>query len=197
MTMKQVKRNLHRMIYTSSYDRGLQHTLEMWPEIIRDVADAELHIFYGWKLFNDFYKGNPASMKWMEKMNELMQQKGITEHGRLPQIDLVDEYLKSGIWVYSTHFGEINCISAIKAQAYGCEPVVVNYAALQETVQFGRKVEGDIYDKETKEKFLKELLDALKNPMTDEKRKEMQDWAHKKYEWATVAKDWSDVLHGK
>lgn len=187
-------RNNKRIIYTSSYDRGLQHLLEMWPDIRKEVPDAELHCFYGWQLFEQFYKDNPASMKWMEKMNELMSQDGVTDHGRVPQPQLKEEMEKSGIWAYPAHFGEINCISAIKAQAYGCEPVVVAYAALQETVQFGRKVEGDIYDKETKEKFLKELVEALKNPMPEEKRSKMMKWAQEKYSWENVAKSWMEVF---
>lgn len=187
-------RNLKRIIYTSSYDRGLQHLLEMWPDIIKEVPDAELHVFYGWQLFEKFYKDNPGSMAWKAKMTELMTQKGITDHGRVAQPDLIKEYEKSGIWAYPTHFGEINCISAIKAQAYGCEPVIVNYAALRETVQYGRRVEGDIYDDETKQAFKKELIDVLKNPMSDEKRKEMMEETLKKYSWDEVVTSWEAAL---
>lgn len=189
------KRNLKRIIYTSSYDRGLEHLLKMWPEVKKEVPDAELHIFYGWTLFEKFYKDNPGSMMWMEKMNKLMQQEGITDHGRVSQPELIEEYKKSGIWAYPTHFGEINCISGLKAQAYGCEPVVVNYAALQETVKFGRKVDGDIYDEETQKAFLNELVEALKNPMPETKRKEMIK-AMEKYTWEQVAKDWTVIFNG-
>lgn len=183
-------RNLHRIIYTSSYDRGLSHLLEMWPEVKKEVPDAELHIFYGFQLFDKFYHDNPSSMKWKENMVEMMKYEGVTDHGRIAQPLLVEEYKKSGIWAYPTHFGEINCISAIKAQAYGCEPVVVNYAALKETVQFGRKIDGDVYDLETKEAFKNQLIDALKNPMPEEKRQEMMKWASEKYSWSVIAKSW-------
>lgn len=185
-------RNLKRVIYTSSYDRGLEHLLKMWPDVKKAVPKAELHIFYGWQLFDKFYSGNPSSMAWKAKMVEMMTQEGITDHGRIPQKDLVKEYEVSGIWAYSTHFGEINCISAIKAQAYGCEPVVVNYAALRETVQYGRRIEGDIYDKETQEEFKKQLILALAEPIPEEKRLEMQKWALDTYAWEKIAKQWSD-----
>lgn len=183
-------RNLKRIIYTSSYDRGLEHLLKMWPDIKKEVPDSELHIFYGWQLFNEFHKGNPGSASWKANMIEMMQQEGITDHGRIAQPLLVEEYKQSGIWAYPTHFGEINCISALKAQAYGCEPVVVDYAALHETVQFGRKVAGDIYDKGTQDEFKKQLLDALNNPMSDEKRDEMSQWALDNYQWSKIASDW-------
>lgn len=185
-------RNLKRIIYTSSYDRGLEHLLGMWSDIKKAVPDAELHVYYGWQLFDRFYANNPGAMGWRNKMAELMTQDGITDHGRLAQPELVKELEQSGIWAYPTHFGEINCISAIKAQAFGCEPVVVNYAALKETVQFGRKVEGDIYEDETKEKFKKELIEALNSPMSEEKREDMMAWARSKYDWNTVAQQWSE-----
>lgn len=188
-------RNLKRIVYTSSYDRGLQHLLEMWPKVKEAVPDAKLHCYYGWQLFEKFYSNNPSSMAWKANMDALMKQPGVTDHGRIPQHELQEEMKKSGVWAYSTHFGEINCISAIKAQAYGCEPVVVNYAALKETVQFGKKVDGDIYDQETKEAFLKALVDTLKNPMREEDRKSMMEWAYKKYSWNQIAEDWSKEFH--
>ena len=182
-------RNLYRCIVTASYDRGIEHTLKMWPDVINAVPKAELHIFYGWQLFDQFYKDNPGSMMWKANMVKMMKQPGIFEHGRVPQPQLAEEYKKSGIYVYSTHFGEINCISALKAQYYGCEPVVINYAALKETVHFGHRIEGDIYDDKVKEEFKSQLIDALNNPMSDEKRAEMSEWA-KQFEWSEIAKKW-------
>lgn len=183
-------RNLKRVIYTSSYDRGLQHLLEMWPDIKKAVPDAELRCFYGWQLFEKFYHDNASSMSWMNKMKEMMTYDGITDHGRVPQDELKDFMLTCGIWAYPTHFGEISCISAMKAQAYGCEPVVVNYAALRETVQYGRKIDGDVYDEETKEEFEKQLIDALLNPMSEDKREEMMKWAEENYSWSKIASGW-------
>ena len=188
-------KNLKRVIYTSSYDRGLEHLLKMWPDVVKEVPDAKLHIFYGWQLFDQFHKGNPGSMSWKENMEKMMEHKGITHHGRVSQADLVSEYEKSGIWAYPTHFGEINCISAIKAQYYGCEPVVVSYAALKETVQYGRRIEGDVYDPSVQLKFKEQLIDALTNPMSMEDRRKMRVWAGR-YKWEKVAKTWDTLFKG-
>lgn len=189
--MDNVKRNLKYVIYTSSPDRGLEHLLKMWPDVKKEVPQAILHIAYGFQLFDQFYKDNPGAMMWKANMLKMMDYEGIVDHGRLPQPQLAELLKTCAIWAYPTHFGEINCISALKAQYYGVEPVVVNYAALRETVQFGRKVEGDIYDDKTKEEFKKQLIDALKNPMNEEKRKEMSKWAEK-YKWENIAKSWSE-----
>lgn len=211
-------RNPKRIIYTSSYDRGLEHLLKMWPDIRREVKDAELHVYYGWQLFLQFHKDNPGSMAWHKKMVELLTQEGVTDHGRVPQPVLDEEYKRSGIFAYPAHFGEINCISAIKAQAYGCIPVVIDYAALKETVQFGFKVEGDIYDEETQQKYKEMLIWALKltngeggsvaegkvyTPFNgkngegiEEYRKRMMEWAKKKYSWSVIASQWDKEFKG-
>lgn len=186
-------RNSYSCCYTSSYDRGLEHLLKIWPEIKKEVPQATLHCCYGWQLFVRFYSNNPASMGWKAKMDEMMKADGIIHHGRLSQAKLKELMETCGLWTYPTHFGEINCISAMKAQAYGCVPVYINYAALQTTVQYGIKVDGDIYEKEIREKYKEELIKALKDHAWQESvRGPMMEWAQKKFPWSNVAKQWSD-----
>lgn len=193
-----ITRNPYRVIYTSSYDRGLEHLLKIWPEVKEAVPEAELHIFYGWQLFDQGYRDNPGAMAWRQKMVELMNAEGVTEHGRVPQPKIAEEMLKSGIWAYPTHFGEINCITAQKAQAFGSIPVVINYAALQTTVQFGTKVDGDVYEKEVLEVYKDELIRALKDhKWQEEVRKPMVQWAASKFRWENTAKQWDAEFRGE
>jgi 2-polyprenyl-3-methyl-5-hydroxy-6-metoxy-1,4-benzoquinol methylase len=186
-------RNTKRIVYGSSYDRGLEHLLKMWPDVKKEVPDAELHVFYGWNLYDVMAKGNPQMQEWKEKMNKLMEQPGITHLGRISHEAVQKEFESAGIWAYPTHFGEISCITAMKAQAYGAIPVVINYAALQETVQFGWKIDGDIYDEEAQEEFKLHLIGTLKEgdaPLQEKKRTEMTSWAREKFAWSNVAKQW-------
>lgn len=193
-----MKNNPLRCIYTSSYDRGLEHLLKIWPDVKKAVPKAELHIFYGWTLFDQAYRDNPGSMAWKAKMVEMMKADGITEHGRVSQAEIIEETKKSGLWAYPTHFGEINCISAQKAQAYGAIPVVIDYAALETTVQFGIKVEGDIYDPKVREIYKRELIWALEHHDWQKKvRKPMVEWARKKFSWAETAKQWDALFKDK
>lgn len=187
-------RKLQRVIYTSSYDRGLVHLLDMWEDVRKAVPNVELHVFYGWQLFDIFFANNPASYKWKSDLIHRMKDLGVVDHGRLPQPELKKFMQESGVWAYPTHFGETNCISGIKAQAYGCEPVVSDFAALHETVQFGRKIKGNIYAKKIQEAFKAELIHALKHPMPSVKRKEMMLWAEKKYSWDAIADQWSELF---
>lgn len=184
-------RNKHWVIYQSSYDRGLEHLLKVWPLVKKAVPDAQLHIFYGWELFVKFYHNNPASMAWKEKMDKLMKQDGVTDHGRVPQNEMREWIEKCGIWAYPTHFGEINCLSAIKAQAWGAMPVVIDYAALKTTVKWGIKVEGDIYDPKVRENYKNALIDGLTSEKQDEMRPAMMAWARDKFNWTKIATSWS------
>lgn len=180
--------NKHRVIWTSSYDRGLEHLLTVWPGVKKAVPDAELHVFYGWQLFDKFFRDNPERMGWKAKIENMMTYKGIYHHGRVPQDLLEQEIKKSGVWAYPTDFFEINCISAIKAQAFGAYPVCMDYGALKETVQFGKKIAGNIWDK--REEYKKALIDALKVPMKDGSRKIMRKAIHNKYAWSTIISGW-------
>ena len=187
------KRNPYWCLTTSSYDRGNQHLLEMWPDIKKAVPQAELHIAYGWQLFDKFYSDNPSSMAWKSRMEEMMKADGITHHGRLSQPEIMKWYKKCGLWTYPTHFGEINCISALKAQCWGAVPVIVNYAALKTSVKWGKKVEGDIYEPETKEAYKKALIKALTDHEWQEKvRAEMMPEAQKLFSWEVTAKKWNE-----
>ena len=184
--------------YGSSYDRGLEHLLKMWPDIIKEVPEAKLRIFYGWTLFDKIMANNPERMAWKEKMNELMKQPGITHLGRISHGACQVEFENAGIWAYPTHFGEISCITAMRAQALGAIPVVVSYAALEETVQYGAKVDGDIYEPEVYEKFKKVLITLLKDDKNQKKiRVAMMKWAKGQFAWSKVAKQWDTEFRGE
>lgn len=188
-----MSRNNYACLYTSSYDRGLEHLLKIWPDVKKAVPEAELHVFYGWQLFEEFYKNNPASMSWKDSMDSMMKYDGITHHGRVPQPEIEKWYKKCGIWAYPTHFGEISCISAMKAQAWGAIPVYVKYAALETTVQFGVPIIGDIYDEEVQEDYKKQLISILKDhDRQEEIREPMMEWAQKEFTWEKVAEQWSN-----
>jgi hypothetical protein len=179
-----------KCFYGSSYDRGLIHLLKMWPDILDAVPEATLDICYGWNLFLKAFSNNPERMAWHDKMNELMKQPGITEHGRIGKSDLKKIRSACGIWTYPTDFDEINCITALECQNDGLVPCVVNKAALKETVESGIRIEGDIYMRETAEEYKMALIDLMKD---EKKWKEESDKAikfSKKYDWKEISHQW-------
>lgn len=186
-------RNPHRMIYTSSYDRGIEHLLMMWKDIRKEVPDAELHLFYGWKTYVEMEKAGLRPVKFRQLLLPLMEQDGIFEHGRIGHRELIKEFYKSGVWVYPCHFEEISCISAMKAQACGCVPVTTDYAALDETVKGGVKVPGQTGEGDTNERYKEALIKVLKDTdYQEELRKMLPD--KDVFSWARVAKEWEKDL---
>ncbi len=189
-------RNQKKIIYSSSIDRGLIYLLKMWPSIIEAVPKAELHVFYGFEVFDAVHKGNPGRMKWKEQMLEMMKQPGITYHGRVGHRELENQMRSAGIWAYPTDFTEISCITAMKAQCLGAIPVVTNFAALKETVRNGLKIDMDITTVEGQEEYKNQIIGLLKN---NKKQKEIREpmikWANDYFTWEKVASEWDKLFN--
>jgi hypothetical protein len=195
-----IKRDPRKIFYGSSHVRGLAYLYEIWPAVKKAVPKATLDVYYGRESYDAVHKGNPERMKWMDDLQALGKTlDGVEDHGKVGQNQIVRHMFSSGIWAYPCPFPEIYCITAIKAQASGAVPVSSNFAALDETVQFGVKLpmkeqregakigKGDV-------KFLEEyqaaLIDMLQHPEKQEAiRPKMMKWAQKQ-SWANVAKQW-------
>ena len=187
-----VKRNPHKAFYASSFDRGIEHLLAMWPSIREQVPKAELHLFYGWELFVKFHGNNPERMAWKTRMEELIKQDGIVYRGRIGHKELAKEMMSSGVWLYPTHFEEIHCITALKAQAAGAMPVVTDYAALKETVIMGQKIAGDPWSEEYRKEYIATAVRAL---TTKWDREGMHLDAIENFNWAEVADTWAKYFN--
>lgn len=192
-----LSRNTKRLIHTSSYDRGIENLLHIWPEVKKEVPEAELHLFYGWETYDQMVKGGARSPEFKQKMLPLMAQEGVFEYGRIGHKKLVKEFFKSGIYVYPSHFEEISCISAMKAQACGCVPVVIDYAALSETVKEGVKIAGRGDNPATMEIFKRELIALLKDEARQEELRIKVRMNKESFGWDKVASQWSDLFAPK
>lgn len=190
---KDIERKPFKMIYTSSYDRGLEQLLEMWPEIKRQIPEATLDVYYGWGNFDERNRDNPERKLWKEKMLVLLSQKGVTEHGRASHKSIAKAMLSSSIWAYPTTWLETNCITGLKAQIAGCIPVVVNVGALQETVDFGEKLDINIKKDDGKKTYIDTLVKVIYNQNKYDREK-MMHTMRQKYAWSTIAKNWSKDL---
>lgn len=182
----------HKIFYGSSYDRGLEHLLRMWPQIKEKCPDATLDICYGWDLFLVNFRTNPERMMWKDKMDELMAQDGITHHGRVGKKELKEIRSKCGIWAYPTHFTEINCITALESQRDGLVPVVMNLAALDETVGSGIKVKGDIYLQEDRAEYISGLLKVMTDDAFWESESQKAVKFANSYAWDNIAETWEE-----
>lgn len=184
------KKKKYSVGYFSSYDRGLECLLDMWPKVVEQVPKATLDIAYGWDMFDQFYANDPEKQQWKFTMIQKLNQPGVSEHGRLSHEDLAKLMKSIQVWAYPTEFTEIHCITALKAQEAGCIPVVNVMGALDETVKSGIKLYGypNIYtDQSAQNHFIERLVGALNGD------KGLTNKVPKRY-WSDVAKVWSAAL---
>lgn len=116
---------------------------------------------------------------------------GVTDHGKVGQDVIVDQIKSAGVWAYPCFFPEISCITAMKAQAGGAVPVTSNYAALDETVQNGIKLNMPEWNRDTEKLYKDELISLLQNP---QKQKEIRETmipnSQRAFGWKRVAEEW-------
>ncbi len=197
MSQKQAKQERqlekqHTLFWGSSYDRGLDHVLFMWPDILAKFPDAKLNICYGWDLFDALRGGNPERLEWQSNVKKLMQQKGVVHWGRVSKEKLKEIRSTCGIWAYPTYFPEINCITALECQSDGVVPVVIDDFALSETVQSGVKVKGNIEKFETQEEFKKQLIDLMGDTKRWKEEQEKGKEFAKNYTWNNISPKWEE-----
>lgn len=191
-TITQSERDSNKVIYASSYDRGLYELLKYgWPIVKKHCPDAVLHVYYGWNIFDTFFRDNSERMRWKEKMISLMEEHGVVEHGRISQKELMKEKAAASVHYYPTTFEEIDCISVRESAASGCIPVTSYYAALQGK-PYVISADGNPYDKKTQEKIAMLVVEALQGKHED-KRDKFAKLAQKET-WKYVADKWWEVF---
>lgn len=189
---QKVNRNPYKIVYGSSYDRGLKELLEMWPEIKAYEKDAELSVFYGMQAIQD--------EDFKDEIEYLLKQEGITELGRISHQSVAKEFLSAGVWAYPCWFPEISCITAMKAQASGAIPVVTPTAALLETVRWGlttrepRDYKGEMpWGTDMPERLMDNFVKILKKALDPKLQKRIRPKMiadSQRYSWDKVAKGW-------
>ena len=187
---KPSEKKKNNIVWTSSYDRGLEHLLNMWSSIKKAIPDVSLEVYYGWNLYDTTPWGRtPTGQQWKRRMEELLKQDGITEHGRVGSEEIALAYKKADIWAYPTDFPEICAITLTKSMAAGVVPISTDFAVMPERNQ-GIIIKGNISEELTKEKFKRELISLLK----DEKKKEeiRNKIDVNSFDWDNIAQSWSE-----
>jgi glycosyltransferase involved in cell wall biosynthesis len=166
------KKIKNRFIYSSLPERGLGILLNWFPDILKELPDAELHVFTD---------NVPDDL--IAKMESA---KNVYFHGKVSYEEMIFEFMKADVWLYPNIFLETFCTSALEAQASNCICVTRKYGSLEEVVgKRGIVIDGDPNSQEFKEKTIEKLLYILRN--TEEKQK-LQNRAK---EWA-LNRSWKD-----
>lgn len=181
-------REPHRFVWSSSFDRGLERVLGMWPEIRDKWADAELYVYYGFETADAIYgTRNQAYNEFRDRLVEALQQDGVKYVGRISQDKMATEFARAGFWLYPTTFNETYCITALEVQACGVIPVVSAAGALPERVAPEIEVLVDADD----EAYLEALSGY--NEGTGELRAALRKHALS-FTWEKIHKQWKGLI---
>lgn len=180
-------RHPKRLIWASSPDRGLEALLLIFARAREFEPELELRVFYGFDNWDAFIAKNPGcpQAKMRARIVALLDQPGVTWHGRIPQPRLHEEFLQAGIWAYPSTFCETSCIACMEAQALGAIPVTNHYWAVRDNVQYGVKIPGDpMGDALVRAKYVQEIVALAGDlPRQDSIRRVMQPWALGMFDW--------------
>lgn len=190
------KRDPYRCIYMSANERGLRILYDIWPAVKKAVPEATLDIYYGWHSFDAVNRNNPERMTWKATMQQKAKElKGVTDHGRIGQDQIVQEIYKAGIWAYPSFFPEVNCITGQKAMAGGAVPVTSDFAALKDLVKYGEQVPMGDFEKADIERYKKTLIRWLQqHDRQEDHRQIMMPWARKEFSWERTAQQWDKEM---
>lgn len=197
---EKIEKNPYLILNTSSADRHLDATLDVFEELVRRQPDKpwKLAWYYGWGLYDAVHKNNPEMLEWkrvqMERFEKLKKE-GRAEGGTMiGHKDIAKKYLEAGIFLYPSEFYEIDCISARKAQLAGCKLITSDFAALNETV-LTKKIhtkgekwekENTFGDTENRDKYVEAIIKW--------ENKSDPEFIAKEFNWGNIAKKWDYEL---
>lgn len=174
-------RNPFRFCYCSCYTRGLEIILEkIWPIIYNKEPKAELHIYYGMDyVFDEKYK---------LKINLLMSQCGVMDHGRQPMDMIIREKYLSTFHIYlNNSIAEIDCISIRESLITGCIPIISTFGVFNE--RHGIQYNFDISDKNCNN-IANDIIDKMYDFNFINNSREQLLKSSTIISWYDIAKEW-------
>lgn len=179
---KKVERDPYLIINTSSPDRALSALIRIFPKIKAKEPRAKMKWAYGFDIFDLLRKTDKEAMAWKKVMLKKMEDAGIENLGKISHDEVAKLTLSAGVMLYPTHFFEIDCVSARKAQLGGAHVVCSDFGALSTTVKYGYKIPSPYTndnwcppyaldmadDPERDDEYVEAVLQAFKNTERDE-----------------------------
>ena len=185
-----ITRNPHKVVYSSSWDRGLDTLLKLWPRFREVVLDAELHVYYGTRGLEVL--GGPYLI--FKKAIEECDLPGVHIRGRLSQKELAGEFMSAGSWFYPSDFLETCCITAIEAMAAGLACVTSQHGAIPEVMgDVGACVPGFTCNDTFRQKFLGVGYAALLNKEYQEKQADAGKARAQQFTWDKSFETWQGL----
>lgn len=120
-----------RVVFSSSADRGLERAIYVMDQVVKEVPEATLHVYYG---FENMSKNGLTGQ--VKKLQGLMCDRPyIHYHGNIQQDLLARELAKSQVWLYPSNFLETFFIGGLEMQACKVYGVLREWGAIPDTMR--------------------------------------------------------------
>jgi glycosyltransferase involved in cell wall biosynthesis len=152
-----------QLVYASTPFRGLEFLLKYFPEIRRQVPDAQCAVLSGMQTYGMTQKEDSENYN---SIYELGKQPGVTLYGPLAQPQLHQIFCESRLMAYPNTFPETFCMAVLEAQAAGLPIVTTDSAGLKERVthlQDGFLIDGHPSEKTYQAKFVRAVVQLLQD----------------------------------
>lgn len=181
----------NRFIHTSTWYRGLANFIQIWPKILKQLPDAEIHVFSKTSLYSDLDNKQQGYAKIVE---ELVKLPGMVLREPVPQWILAKELRKAWLMLYpNTGFVESSCGSALQSQAAGTPVVATARAGLVETIgNNGVMVYTNVDN--WQDKFVEGVVELCQNKKRRNELSEKGCSQAKQQSWTQQASLWLDFL---
>jgi beta-1,4-mannosyl-glycoprotein beta-1,4-N-acetylglucosaminyltransferase len=169
-------KQLNKFIYTSRTERGLTRLLELWPQILLVIPDAELVI--------STYTKFPLNNKEEQIKTIIEKYDSIRHLGQLNTEQLYYEMSTSEYWLYPTSWPETSCITALEMLMSEVICLYYPVAGLTDTMdKYGIQIQ-----KGNEVETLINLTTKLKNELKKNGRiyAESCSWAKKAEQWTKI-----------
>jgi glycosyltransferase involved in cell wall biosynthesis/tetratricopeptide (TPR) repeat protein len=213
---KSAHRKRHWCVWASSWDRGLDYMLSIWPTVRSAYEERlgrvtktlpELHVLYGHEGSLNMARQNRDKateekfLRWVKLAEETA---GVTLHGRVPPAEYDQILMKSGVWAYpipqdGNKFGETFSVTSAEAICAGLRAVVSPRGALAEVVSpyAFRNIWGKREDARYTVQFAGAIVDAMteiENGATTYMRETLAEEARARFDWDRVADRWEERI---
>jgi hypothetical protein len=196
-----ITRDYNRMIWPSSPDRGLNYLIPILKSARFFNSSLYLDLYYGFDNIDKVCAQNARIKAITDETKSIIkaaEKHGVTWYGRINQIQLIKEWLRTNIWCYPTNFVETSCINSMESQALGAIPIASPKWALRENIMHGVLIEGDAYeDKLVHASFASEIFRVSRDrERWDSIRPQMMTDARVRFNWERFVDQWESWVYG-
>lgn len=182
-----------KLVFCSVPHRGLQWLKPIYLALKALHPDISLYITADYTLWGRGISAQDMRGDWIEVP-------GVYYLGNVPRETLVAHQLTADLMIYPHYpvngLPELFGISVAEAMAAGIVPIVSAYGGLQCTVPDGVVIRGDPREPDIQAEYV-EVADFLLRHRETElipKQEEMREYAHSRFNWDRIARDWEKVM---